>query len=211
MRRVLRNSLNTDNYLDDVLAHTPDWTQHLAALRHFSECIRKARLTLRPSKCEIGETTVSFLGHTEGAMSPKQETIDKILNFLLPRTMKQLRAFLGLPSFYRKYVPDFAVIAAPSTDATRKGNPNNIVWHDDRDHAFQELKRRISTSPILKLPEVTKPFILQTDASHTGIGAILLQEDAAGDKRPVAFASRKLQPRETRYSKIERKCLAIVC
>jgi len=64
MRRVLRNTQSTDNYLDDVLAHTPDWTRHLAALRHFFECILKANLTLRPSKCEIGETTVSFLGHT---------------------------------------------------------------------------------------------------------------------------------------------------
>jgi len=112
--------------------------------------------------------------------------------------------------FYRKYVPDFAAIAAPLTDATRKGNQNEIVWNENRDNAFQELKRRISTPPILKLPDVTKPFILQTDASHTGIGAVLLQEDAAGEKCPVAFASRKLQPRETHYSTIERECLAII-
>jgi len=97
-----------------------------------------------------------------------------------------------------------------ATDATRKGNPIEIVWNEAREHAFQELKRRISTPPILKLPDVTKPFILRTDVSHVGIGAVLLQEDAAGEKRPVAFASRKLQPRETHYSTIERECLAIV-
>ena len=88
--------------------------------------------------------------------------------------------------------------------------PVEVVWNETREHAFQELKRRISMPPILKLPDVTKPFILQTDASHIGIGAVLLQEDAAGEKRPVAFASWKLQPRETHYSTIERECLAIV-
>jgi len=155
---------------------------------------------------------VSFLGHTltEGEVRPKQETVDRILKVPPPHMVKQLRAFLGLAGFYRKYVPDFAVIAAPLTDATRKGNPIEVVWDETRDHAFQDLKRRISTPPILKLPDVTKPFILQTDASHIGIGEVLLQEHAAGEKRPVAFASRKLQPRETHYSTIERECIAIV-
>ena len=102
--------------------------------------------------------------------------------------MKQLRAFLGLASFYRKYVPNFAVIAAPLSDATRKRSPNEVVWNDSRDKAFQELKKRISTPPILRLPDVSQPFIVQTDASHVGIGAVLLQEDATGEQRPVAFA-----------------------
>jgi len=124
--------------------------------------------------------------------------------------MKQLRAFLGLASFYRKYVPDFAVIAAPLTDATRKGNLNEIVWNDSRDQAFQELKICIRTPHILRLPDVTQPFIVHTDASHIGIGAVILQEDAAAEQRPVAFASRKLQPRESNYSAIEREYLAIV-
>jgi len=124
--------------------------------------------------------------------------------------MKQLGALLGLASFYRKYVPDFAVIAAPLTDATRNGNPNEIVWNDRQEQAFQELKIRTSTPPILRLPDVTQPFIVQTDASHIGIGAVLLQEDATGEQRPVAFASRKLQPPESNYSTIKRECLAIV-
>ena len=96
------------------------------------------------------------------------------------------------------------------TDATKKGNPNEITWDEARQRAFQELKKRISEPPILRLPDVTQTFILQTDASHIGIGAVLLQEDSAGEKRPIAFASRKLQPRESRYSTIKRECLAIV-
>ena len=149
MRRVLRNTQNLDNYLDDVLTHTPDWTQHLAALRQFFECIREANLTLKPSKCEIGETTVSFLGHTltKGEMKPRAETVEKIQKVPPPQTLKQLRSFLGLASFYRKYVPDFATIAAPLSDATRKSNPTVVIWNEARDHAFQELKRHISKPP----------------------------------------------------------------
>jgi len=143
-------------------------------------------------------------------MKPRPETVDKFLKVPPPRTMKQLRAFLGLASFYRKYVPKFAEIAAPLTDATRKGSPSEIVWNDSRDKAFQELKKRISTPPILRLPDVTRRFIVQTDASHVGIEAMLLQEDATAEQRPVAFASRKLQPRESNYSTIERECLAII-
>jgi len=113
MRRVLCDCQGQDNYLDDVLAHSTDWTCHLTALRDFFKRIRRAKLTLRPSECEIGESTVAFLGHTlsEGVMSPRQETVDKILHARPPRTLKQLRAFLGLASFYRKYVPDFAVVS----------------------------------------------------------------------------------------------------
>ena len=92
MRRLLRDGHNLDNYLDDVLAHNPAWDTHLATLRDFFERIRRANLTLRPSKCEIGEPTVSSLGHrlSEGCMQPREETIDKIQHVPPPQTKKQL-------------------------------------------------------------------------------------------------------------------------
>jgi len=212
MRHILCNSRDVDNYLDDVIMHTKDWAQHLLALRDFFNHIRQAKLTLRPSKCEIGEKTVTFLGHSlsEGIMLPREETVDKILKAPPPKTIKQLRSFLGLASFYRKYVPDFAAIATPLSDATKKGSPKEIIWNEVLERAFQELKNRISHPPILKLLDVSEPFILQTDASRVAIGAVRLQEDSAGEKRLIAFASRKLQPRERNYSTIECECLAIV-
>lgn len=212
MRRLLRDTHGMDNYLDDVLAHDCDWAEHVDTLREFFKRVRQAKLTLRPSKCEIGETSVSFLGHqlSEGKLSPRAETVDKIRNTPPPKTKKQLRSFLGLASFYRKYVPNFAAIAVPLTDLTKKGKPNDIIWSEAQEHAFRTLKAHISNPPILRLPDVSQPFILQTDASNTGLGAILLQEDNTGNKHPVAFASRKLLPRESRYSTIERECLAIV-
>jgi len=212
MRNVLRNSQGLDDYLNDVIAHIPDWSSHILALRKFFQPICQTKLTLKPSKCEVEKTTVSFLGHclSNGVILPRQETVDKILHAPPPPSLKQLRSFLGLASYYRKYVSDFAVIAAPLTDATKKGQPNKVQWNEVRDRAFQDLKKRNCEPPILRLSDVSQPFTLQTDVSHIGIGAALLQENAASEKKPVEFASRKLQPRKSRYSTIERECLAIV-
>jgi len=135
--------------------------------------------------------------------------IEKIQRASPPVTKKQLRSFMGLIGYYRAFVPNFAAIAVPLTDLTRKGSPNQLVWSETHEHAFQSLKRYVCNPPVLRLPDVRKSFTLQTDASCDGIGAILLQEEE-GVKHPVAFASKKLLPRERNYSTIEREALAIV-
>jgi len=212
MRRLLRDSNSLDNYLDDVLAHTGEWPAHLSALRDFFDRVKQANLTLRPSKCEIGEFDITFLGHqvAENELRPKLETVEKVLQAPRPCTKKQLRAFLGLVGFYRRFIPNFAAIASPLTDATRKGAPNCLEWEEMHEKSFCELKRHVVNPPILRLPNFDEVFILQTDASDVGVGAVITQEDDKGVKHPVAFASRKLLPRETRYSTIEKECLAIV-
>lgn len=212
MRRLLRESQGLHNYLDDVLAHDKTWKTHLDTLRDFFTRVRNAKLTLRPSKCEIGAPEVPFLGFQvrEGEIHPQAGTVEKILQAPRPETKKQMRAFLGLAGFYRKFVPNFATVAAPLTDLVRKRATNELSWNEAQMKAFEELKRRVANPPILALADLSRVFILQTDASNTGIGAVLLQEDSEGIKRPISFASRKLLPRESRYSTIERECLAIV-
>ena len=212
MRRLLRDSHSLDNYLDDVLAHTGEWLAHLTTLRNFFDRVKEANLTLRPTKCEIGEFDITFLGHrvAEGELRPKLETVEKVLQAPRPCNKKQLRAFLGLVGFYRRFIPNFAAIASPLTDATRKGAPNHLEWGEMHERSFSELKKHVVNPPILKLPNFDETFILQTDASDVGIGALIAQEDDNGTKHPIAFASRKLLPRETRYSTIEKECLAIV-
>lgn len=211
MRKLLTQAVNLDNYLDDVLAHTGDWQQHTATLRDFFSRVRAANLKLRPTKCSIGYERVQFLGHVVGVreIKPKQETVDKILNAPRPRNKTQLRSFLGLVGYYRRFIPNFAAVAVALTDLTRKGTPNELQWEGPQSQAYQALCRAVANPPILRLPDVTKQFVLQTDASSVGIGAILLQEDL-GVKHPVAFASRKLLPAERNYSTIERECLAVV-
>ena len=211
MRKLLDHSQNLDNYLDDVLCHTVGWPDHLSSLRDFFARVRRAGLTLRPTKCQIGEPGIDFLGHkiSDGMIQPRAEKIEKIAGASRPETKKQIRSYLGLIGYYQKFIPNFASIAAPLTELTKKNQPNKVSWGDAQEVAFQELKQHLMNYPILRLPDWTAEFILQTDASNSGAGAVLLQE-VDGVKHPIAYASRKFLPRETRYSTIEREGLAIV-
>jgi hypothetical protein len=211
MRKLLVGLSNTRNYLDDVLTYAQRWQQHIQTLRDFLTRVRDANLVLRPSKCFVGFQTVTFLGYQLGpeGLHPTTEMIDKIQKASRPVDKKQLRSFLGMIGYYRSFVPNFAAIAVALTDLTRKGSPNQLVWGEAQENAFQSLKRYVCSPPILRLANVHEPFILQTDASCDGIGAILLQEEE-GVRHPVAFASKKLLPRERNYSTIEREALAIV-
>ncbi|XP_067659772.1 uncharacterized protein [Haliotis asinina] len=211
MRKVLKDIPNVDNYIDDIIEGTEDWENHKHSLRMVFDHLRQHHLTARPSKVKIGYTHLEFLGHTvgEGQLAPKPHNLDKILNLARPETKKQVRALIGLTGYYRKFIPNFAAIAAPLTDLTKKGKSNKVEWTESQENAFQSLKKYLSTFPILRLPDLHKPFLVRTDASDVGIGGILLQEHE-NEKFPIMFVSRKLLKREKAYSTIEKECLAIV-
>jgi len=211
MRKLLDGLKDLHNYLDDVLGHTASWKEHIQALNGFLIRVRAANLALKPSKCFVGYMDLVFLGHKVGSegVTPTDDLISKIKQACPPTTKKQLRSFLGLVGYYRAFVPNFAAIAVPLTDLTKKGVPNVLVWTDVHDQAFHTLKQCVCSPPVLRLPDMKKPFILQTDASCEGLGAILLQEEGQV-KHPVAFASKKLLPRERNYSTIEPEAFAIV-
>ena len=211
MRTVLRGVPCVDNFIDDILIHTQSWEQHLEVLEEVLRRLNKANLKAKPRKCFIGFETIEFLGHqvSKGCVKPNLDKIDAIVGARRPQTKKQLRSFLGLAGYYRKFVPNFSAIAVPLTDRTRKGEPNIVKWEEPQEQAFVTLKTVLANAPILHLPDVEKPFILRTDASDTGIGGVLMQE-VEGKKFPVAYASKKLLPRERAYSTIEKECLAVV-
>ena len=150
---------------------------------------------------------LEYLGHSigEGILTPNEGKLQAIRDAPRPETKKQVRSFLGLIGFYRKFVPNFAAIAVPLTDLTKKGVPNRFEWKSEHENAFQSLKSMLLYSPILRLPDLSKPFIIRTDASDYGVGAVLLQEHD-GKKFPVAYASKKLSTHERGYSVIEREC-----
>lgn len=211
MRKVLREIEGVDNYVDDILVYSSSWEEHVLKLKQLLKRLREVNLTARPSKCYIGFEKLEFLGHVIGLgqLAPNPVKVKAVQQAPPPKTKKQLRSFLGLANYYRKFIPNFAAIAVPLTDRTRAREPNKITWGKSEELAFNSLKEKLCNAPILRLPNLDLPFVLQTDASDIGLGAVLLQEYEDG-KFPVAYASRKLLLRERAYSTIERECLAIV-
>ena len=211
MARELRKGLDIDNYVDDLLLHHELWRCHMETMRATFMRIRKANLTVRPIKCFVGYPSIDFTGHVvgNGEMHMEDDKLQKIRDATPPQSKKQVRSFLGLAGYYRKFIPHFAEIAAPLTDLTKKGQPNKVIWGPSQAKAFKTLRDLLTSAPILRLPDLTRQFILRTDASDVGVGAVLLQRYEDGIF-PVAYASKKLLAREQNYSVIERECLAIV-
>jgi hypothetical protein len=211
MRKLLEGSNNLESYVDDVLAHTRNWRDHIETLREFFERVRRAHLTLKPKKCEIGYEKIDFLGHTieDERIAPKKESVDKIVNMPKPKNKKQVRSFLGAVNYYRKFIPDCASIMQPLTDLTRKNAKTIITWNEELETTFNKLKNALANKPILKLPDVEKEFIVRTDASNKAVGCVLLQE-YEGIVHPVAYASKKLTEREKKYAVEEKEALALI-
>jgi phospholipid-translocating ATPase len=150
------------------------------------------------------------LGHRVGSgiVQPELDKLEAVRKFAVPKTKWQVRTSLGLTGYYRRFVPNYAAIAAPITDLTRKAAPTTVNWSDQCQRAFQNLKDILCTAPVLRSPNFDLPFILQTDAVDRGVAAVLSQIEL-GVEHPIAYFSRKLLPQEQRYSTIEKECLAI--
>lgn len=211
LRGVLTGMDGVTNYLDDILVHTKSWEEHVRVLEELLNRLREAGLTVRPSKCELGARVIDFLGHRVGSgrVELLSDNARKIANAARPQTKKEVRSFIGLCNFYRDFIPQYATIAAPLTDLTKNGRPNRVKWEGRHEAAYRTLKAALSSQPILRLAEPSRKFVLRTDASDVGLGAVLCQEFDDGIF-PISYASRKLLDRERRYSVLERECLALV-
>ena len=132
-----------------------------------------------------------------------QDNVEKIKDAPRPSTKKQVRSFMGLAGYYRDFIPNFAAIAAPLSDLTRKGQPNKVEWGEAQEKAYQTIKSYLTSEPVLRLPDPAKTYFLRTDASNNGIGAVLMQRH---DEKlfPVCYASKKLSSAERNYSTIEK-------
>ena len=211
MRKLLRDLECVDNFVDDVLQHTQDWKKHLQVMRQLFQRVSEARLTVKPSKCFIGYTDVDFVGHRikDGNLMTLHSNTDKVKEAEVPKTKKQLRSLLGLTGYYRKFIPNYSDKARVLTELTKDRSPEILRWEDKHQESLDLFKHELCADPILKLPDHDSQFVLRTDASDTGLGAVLMQEHE-GMLFPVAYSSKKLLPREQNYSVIERECLAVV-
>ena len=141
-------------------------------------------------------------------MKSQMKKVEAIQDWPRPLTKNQVRTFVGLTSYYRRFIPHFTSVASPLTDLTRDRLPAQVTWTEETEKAFKDLKSALCSGPVLVTPDFTKPMVVQTDASETGVGAVLSQLHE-GEEHPIIFISRKLLPREQKYSTVEKECLAI--
>ena len=213
MRRVTEGLPDIHVYLDDVLIASKDWNSHMQALQKFFEALQKANLKAKPSKCEIGVQKLEYLGHSisPGEFRPLENKVKAIQETTMPKIKKELRSFLGAVGYYQQFIKNFSTLAHPLNLHLKKGQPEQINWTDDSVEAFLALKEVLSKEPVLQLYDPELPIILRTDASNTGIGAVLFQQNMFDPSRisPVIYASRTLRPAEMNYSTIEKEGLAL--
>jgi hypothetical protein len=173
-------------FFDDILIYSPSWSSHIDHLTEVLQLLRSHSLFAKRSKCCFGFTEVDYLGHTisHHGVHMDKDKVKAVLDWPIPLNLKQLRGFLGLSGYYRRFIRNYATLAAPLTALLKK---DAFEWSQAATDAFSALQHAITVAPVLALPDFTKPFILETDASGTGIGAILSQ-----DKHPIAYFSKKL-------------------
>ncbi|UYV69790.1 hypothetical protein LAZ67_7000738, partial [Cordylochernes scorpioides] len=197
-------------YLDDVVVYAKDRQELEERLRKVLQRFDKVGIRLNRNKCKFAMEELDILGHivsSEG-IKPDNRKIEAVLNFPIPKNIEMLRSFLGTCGFLRKFIPNFSKLAEPLNNLTRK----NVRWNWDlkTNKAFQDLKESLTKEPCLAYYNLNSPTELITDASPIGLGAVLIQTQQNGIKRPIAYASRSLTDTEKRYSQIEKETLGCV-
>lgn len=193
-------------FIDDIIVFGQTLEEHNQNLIQVFDRLRQHHLKLEPDKCEYLKPELQYLGHiiSEDGVKPNPEKLKAVQNFPEPRTSKQIKQFLGLAGYYRKFIKDFSKIARPLNLLLTKNTP--FEFGPNQREAFRRLKEALCNEPLLlKFPDFEKPFTLTTDASNEAIGAILSQNE-----RPVSYASRSLNSAERNYSTTEKELLAIV-
>lgn len=196
-------------YLDDLIVVSETFGEHVDTLKLVFRRLRDAGLKLNPEKCHFFKTELKYLGHVvnQQGISTDPDKVKAIEDFPRPENVRNLRSFLGLASWYRRFTKDFAIISRPLTKMLRKNQ--KWTWGPAQEAAFAKLKNMLSTTPVLACPDFTQPFTLQVDASNEGLGASLTQKQ---DKTEVviAYASRLLTDSEKNFTTTEKECLALV-
>ena len=196
-------------YLDDIVVFSTDFSQHLERLHQILQRLQNAGLKLKPNKCKLMQKAVNFFGHIVSAdgVSVDPDKISVVADWPVPTNITELRAYLGLCGYYRKFVQKFSEIAAPLYNLTSKRN--QFIWDDQCQQSFDALKSKLTSAPILCMPNEHDTFVLDTDASNFAIGAVLSQI-VDGSERVVAYASRRLSRPEMNYCVTRRELLAVV-
>ncbi|KAL0386526.1 UNVERIFIED_CONTAM: Retrovirus-related Pol polyprotein from transposon [Sesamum latifolium] len=192
-------------FIDDILIYSRSPKEHEQHLRTVLQILREKQLYAKFSKCEFWMEEIAFLGHVilKEGVQPDPAKVRAILEWEPPKNVSEVRSFLGLAGYYRRFIKDFSVVAKPLTNLLKKNTPFN--WNDRCAQSFEELKRRLTSAPILALPSGDGGYVVYTDASRQGLGCVLMQHG-----KVIAYASRQLRPHEINYPTHDLELAAIV-
>ncbi|XP_027933068.1 uncharacterized protein LOC114188674 [Vigna unguiculata] len=207
MNRIFRPFLDkfVVVFIDDILIYSRTHEEHAEHLRTVLSILREKQLYAKLSKCEFWMTMVKFLGHVISAqgISVDPSKVEAVLKWERPKSATEIRSFVGLAGYYRRFIEGFSRIVAPLTQLTRKDQP--FAWIDRCENSFQELKQKLTSAPVLVILDTSRPFEVYCDASHQGLGCVLMQE-----RKVVAYASRQLKSHEKNYPTHDLELAAVV-
>lgn len=197
-------------YLDDLVVFSSSWETHIASLRELFQRLREAVLTVNLVKSEFGHGRIVFLGHEigGGTVAPVSAKVEAIQQLPVPTNRKEVRQFLGMGGYYRRFCPNFAKVVAPLTDLVSPKKP--FMWTVHCQAAVEKIKALLSSKPVLKAPDFEKPFVLHVDASDIASGAVLLQEENDKLLHPVCYHSEEFKAHQRNYSTIEKEALSLL-
>jgi hypothetical protein len=209
---VLRDMLNifVFVYLDDILIFSSSLQEHTKHVRQVLKRLLDSHLYVKPEKCEFHSSRVQFLGFVvePGRVQMDPRKVGAVADWPTPKSVKEVQRFLGFTNFYRKFIKNFSLVAAPLSALTKGGNAR-FLWGREAETAFQGLKQRVLSAPILILPTTDEPFVVEVDASEVGVGAVLSQRGEDKKLHPCAFFSHRLTPAERNYDVGDRELLAV--
>lgn len=195
----------TLGFFDDILVYSPTMSQHVIDLEQVLSLMRKHPLMAKQSKCSFVGATVEYLDHIisgQGVQTDPKKIL-AIKEWPVPQNLKQLRGFLGLAGYYRRFIKSFGICARPLTELLKKDE--SFIWTNIAQEAFDQLKLALTSAPVLALPDFTKTSVIETDASSKGMGAVLMQEG-----HTIAFISKAFSIRQLPLSVYEKELLAIM-
>jgi hypothetical protein len=196
-------------FVDDLNVHNENWEDHLQHLGAVLSILREVNLKLNPSKCCFAAESIVFLGHvvSKEGTKPDLGKTDAVLRFPEPKTVTNVKSFLGLTGYCRKYIKGYSRLASPLFELTKKDVA--FVWNQNCQRAFDDLKKALVEAPILVRPDFKEPFCLDVDWSTKGVGAILSQREGIFEK-VVAYASRGLTVAQRKFHPMEGECYALI-
>lgn len=212
MQRLLYKAKNLDNFVDDIIAYNDDLDSHLITLEDLFRRTRDANLKLKPSKTRIGFAEIAYLGQviSNGEVRPTDENIERIVNAPIPKTKKGVRSLCGAVGWLRKYIPSAAKLLKPLNSLLVQSKGDVIKWGSEQETAWEEIKRILTTKPVLSLYDHTRDHKLCTDASDNCIAGVLMQLEPDGEWHPVFYASRRCNKAECNYDIQNKEALAVV-